>query len=376
MAYLIGELKDRIFSLFGRYESENDTNKDLLTTPEFTGKGTQQRFQELCAKEFDAEFRPKYNELYDKTLDIENINVDFLQYWECELGLDFMGVASDDIRKKVIRSSVYLVGKKGTKRGFEVFFNMIGIPNVSIIETFENFTFDDPEATFDDPIRRLDSKCACPKYRIDIDTSTLSVPQIETLTRLTPGIIDFMQPATVELEQAVYYHLSLTHIKNGTVNLMFSGIGDVVIDWGDNVVEVFDMGTGTATHIYTSSSSKTILLTFDDVDNFSELDWQNNCITDLYLADALVNNDVDHTLLLQNNLIDDASALELLLSLLTISDSSKSNNVLINLLVNQLSSPIESGIIDRKYILRDDHDIEVVLGGAFTSGFPRGFNTV
>ena len=81
-------------------------------------------------------------------------------------------------------------------------------------------------------------------------------------------------------------------------------------------------------------------------------------------------------MLLQDNLLGDVQVLDLLNALLNVSDASKNNEILINLLGNDVTAPIPLDIKTRKFDLRDNHAIEVLIGGGFTTGFTTGFNTV
>ena len=363
-------LKSLIWGYFGRYENEVDSFKDS------EGKGVKQRFQEACADEFEVELNPYFESIFTDTIDPRTVNSEFLTYLLSQNKQEFGEIAETDIQRKLIEYNKSIVATKGTRKGFDTLFNIFGIQNYTLQEVFQSFTFDDPEATFDDPIRTLDSKCKCPKLLLSIDTSGLDSVQLERIARFVPSIVDYMLPVTIELEQAVYYHILLTTQKNGSVTLNFNGTGDVIIDWGDNTIETFDMSSGAATHIYSNTSNNTILLTFADVDTFNGLTWVDNCIIELYLADAVLNNDTDFELDLQNNLMTDQAVLELMQSLIQRSDATKSNNILINLLTNSLSTPITQQLRDLKFDLRNDHEIDVLLGGGLTIGFTSGFNTV
>lgn len=368
-------LKDKIFGFFGSAEARRDTYKDRFTTGALAGKGIQQRFQELCAEEYDTYLQPTLDNFPGLFLDVNQMDSNLIALVEAELGLEFMAIAPIEIRRKAINFHTALVGVKGTTKGFKTFLNLIGVTDFTITEQQNSFTFDS-ETTFDSSVRRFDSKCECPTMTLEIETASLANDVRLLVSQLVPSIIDFMKPVSVKLDKALFYDLLITSNKPGLNEIIFTGSAQAVINWGDGTIQNFDTSLGTASHTYSSSDPRDITITFDDPDLVSKVDYQNSGVSYVFVRTTLLNNDTDFTVDLRNNEFTIDDLLQLFSDLLNYSDAQKTNTVIIDLRGSQiLFSELTNQVRATQSELLSDHDIEVRVGGSFNYDFSLDFQT-
>ena len=116
---------DNIFSYFTPLDKRLDTNKDV------NGKGTLERFNECIGLDMD-EVYPLVNDLLDNLYNPKTCFDRYVPYLESMLGFDidkgllylFNTIAW---RRVVVQHILHYYTIKGTRRGYEVLFNLIGI---------------------------------------------------------------------------------------------------------------------------------------------------------------------------------------------------------------------------------------------------------
>lgn len=167
MAFL---LKEKIFGFFGREIKIRDSYKDV------NGKGILERYNEVMGLEYDTYYSEYIDNLIDNTLVPQTVLEKFIPYMELMFGgLQFSGT-DIQTRRKILKFALRLYETKGTKKGYDLIFRLLGFNSVTIVEYDDNYTFDmgnttsapDPSTVgFDDFYRRFDSKCpTCSAYTL------------------------------------------------------------------------------------------------------------------------------------------------------------------------------------------------------------------
>lgn len=222
------KLKDRIFKLYGNYIIKTDSYKNL------EGRGLLQRYNELCAEDYDNNLQPRIESLVDNTLVPQTTLLNFLPYLNYMIGGSlFLGTAEDQIRKS-IRFATKLYQIKGTILSYETAFKMLGFTSIIIIEYPAGGTFDNGNTTsevqaepyFDDFYRTFDETCpSCSAYTIRIyGDLTLT----DELHKAIFRAISFCEPINAQLRSA-YYNDTLL-IADDLISIFVDNNGDLIYD--------------------------------------------------------------------------------------------------------------------------------------------------
>jgi len=148
-----------IWDLFGERANINDKFKNSA------GKGLQQRFVELLAKDFDDNEGGLINLMVDHTRDPFTQLQRFIPYHEGIRGVPLIST-SIPVRRKLNNFHRRLIQRKGTKSGYEMLLKIIGFATVTINEIVNVSGFDSA-VLFDDPVRLFDQRCkSCSDYDV------------------------------------------------------------------------------------------------------------------------------------------------------------------------------------------------------------------
>jgi hypothetical protein len=176
-----------------------DVNKDI------NGKGTLERWTEVSGKDIDDNIKPLLDYLLENTIIPETCFERYVPFLESEWGnkIDTQNLYLSQayvVRRKVLEVLGRLHTVRGSIRGYEVCFGMLGLTMV-LTEHEAGYGLDSP-ITFDDVSRRLDSSCpTCSDYTVELTgTATLSSVLIAAIW----SIIIFNQPINARLRLITY----------------------------------------------------------------------------------------------------------------------------------------------------------------------------
>lgn len=191
-------LKNKIFNLFGVYETLTDKYKNNLVSP---GKGIKQRYYESVAEDFDEELIPFIEKYTENLLEPKSLLSKFIFYSESMWGGLVTISPDEEIKRKILRFANHILTIKSTIPSYELLFRLLGATNVIVTEDFTKFGFDSP-LTFDDEERVFDSACPnCTKYDIEI---TGLAPLSPELRDGFYNIIKFLEPINARLGTFLY----------------------------------------------------------------------------------------------------------------------------------------------------------------------------
>ena len=178
------------------YFYPSDVVQDINKNP----KGTNQRFHEMLADDWDKNLIPYIHNLVNSVY-AEDIADNFLSYSE-----EFWGFSPivDDIptRKKFIKYLPKIYATKGTLVSYNIVFKLLGFEGVEIEELDGELGFDSI-VTLDDKNRRFDlNECQpCSKYILKIKgTKQLT----EDLYKSVIKAVEFLEPIHAKLYAIMY----------------------------------------------------------------------------------------------------------------------------------------------------------------------------
>ena len=229
------KLKPIIFNYFGRNDKTTDSNKDS------NGKGTNERFQEILASDWDTELLPLIESLIDNTLIATTVWERFIPYLEQAYGIE---VLVDDmaIRRGIIKNWIPLMKVKGTYRSYDILFKLLGfevlnIEDVAITQGLDSqFTFDDPARRFDD-----DSCNTCSYYNLNLYGSQPLTLQIINLILRAVKIVEPINAKLLKvtfndivLDFSIFVEANGDLIFNNElevpINITLAENGDLIVD--------------------------------------------------------------------------------------------------------------------------------------------------
>lgn len=189
-------LKDIIFS------SKFWTASDIKTDPnkDGNGKGTLQRYNEMLGDDFDTDLQPFIENLVANNLDPDTALLKLLIYLELLLLPVILGT-DEDMRRRVLKYISHFNRIKGTAYGYEIMFSMLGMDMV-IVETWNNFTWDDPIEDLDGDTRVFDTSCYnCSSYSIIL--TSMGAPIVVTAEILDAifNVVQYNEPINANLQK-------------------------------------------------------------------------------------------------------------------------------------------------------------------------------
>lgn len=191
-------IKDKIFPLFGAYDSRIDVNKDS------NGKGTLERYNEALAEEYDEEFETLVTTIYENVKNPKSGYAKYLSSLELGKGNDYILPHTLPIRRDI---QLYLK-KYWQIKGTAAFLNaVLGLGGfaVTVTENYADYGFDSP-VTFDDVDRKFDLGCgACSQYSVVIsrlDGSTEEPSQSEWI--FIESVIGINEPIDTKLKDLTF----------------------------------------------------------------------------------------------------------------------------------------------------------------------------
>jgi hypothetical protein len=239
-----------IFSLFPEFYKDNDSYKDI------NGEGLLERYTQIFGEEIDEKIIV-FAEEFTKNVDMFECDAKFLNHIAYALGNPPDVLSDEDKYRKLLSYIVSVYKIKGTKRSYELLFNILGY-NVSVIEHLpcEGYYYD-MGYTYDEEGVIYDKFCCpCSQYEIafssqddDCETATIN-PISQTILDNLYKIIFFIEPINAKL-------LSLTYEVNfcETTNLCLPDD----LDWEVRTYAAYDTGldydTGVDYDSYTVDST-------------------------------------------------------------------------------------------------------------------------
>lgn len=202
-------------------------------------KGTNQRFQEMLADDWDTELLPFVYNLVD-TVYAENTPDKFVPYIEYYWGI-YQSIVDDmDIRRKLLKYIPKIYQTKGTLTSYEILFKVLGFTSVSIEELQQETGFDSP-LLFDDEQRRFDkNECqTCSKYNLHLGGNLqMSEPIYNSIVKA----VSLVEPINAKLNSVIYNGNIVTFAifvddngdllyssLNSNTNIYLKDNGDIVI---------------------------------------------------------------------------------------------------------------------------------------------------
>jgi hypothetical protein len=183
-------LKDIIFKLFGVEEKLSDTYKDAQK------EGIFERYNKSLAEDFDTNINPYIDDLIDNTIVPQLAMEKLLAPLEAMLGDILRLKDTSEYRRKILRFFNRIYSVKGTSKGYEILFKMLGFETVEIVVHFAEYGLDSA-ITLDDPKRRLDSGCPmCLDYTLNL---TGDVSMDEGMLKSIGSAVVFLQPIDMKL---------------------------------------------------------------------------------------------------------------------------------------------------------------------------------
>lgn len=209
-------LKNKIFGYFNPSDYKNDPNK-------INGKGTDQRFNEMLAEDWDLNILPKIESLSD------NIYTDlpdkFIPYMEFYWGLESPLVDNMETRRKILKYLPTIYKTKGTLNSYKILFQILGfsfveIEDIQVLQSFDSpYTFDDENRVFDK------GNCpSCTKYILKLKGP---MQMTEDLYQIIIKAVALVEPINAKLYSITYNNSEVTFTifvrSNG--DLVYSVIG-------------------------------------------------------------------------------------------------------------------------------------------------------
>lgn len=112
-------LKNIIFGLFGKADKIADKYKDA------SGKGINQRYNELLAEEADQYTINAINDFIDNTIVPYRLLEKFIPYMEFNLGAPFI-ITDPEVRRKLLRFLLRIYSIKSTIPSYDIMFRILG----------------------------------------------------------------------------------------------------------------------------------------------------------------------------------------------------------------------------------------------------------
>lgn len=198
-------IKDTIFEEWFSYlDALTDANKNV------DNKGTLQRFVESLAQDIDDNIKPFLDDSFTNLVNPRTMLDKYLSLRENELGNDVLFFGSSITnRRKIIEGWHRFVSIKGTKRAYDLFFDMLDL-TYTITEIFNDSGFDSP-FLFDSNTRPVfdSGRCApCTFYIIELTGSPLTDELLQTIF----NIIEFNQPINAKLGVLRYNGVDIINI--------------------------------------------------------------------------------------------------------------------------------------------------------------------
>jgi len=198
-------IKDTIFEeWFSHLDALTDANKNV------DNKGTFQRFVESLAQDLDENIKPLLDDSFTNLVDPRTMLDKYLSLREAELGNDVLFLGSSIAnRRKIIEGWHRFVSIKGTKRAYELFFDMLGL-TYTVSEIFNTSGFDSGLG-FDSSVRPVfdSGRCSpCTFYAIELTGAALTDELLQTIY----NIIEFNQPINAILGILRYNGVDLINI--------------------------------------------------------------------------------------------------------------------------------------------------------------------
>jgi len=182
-------VKEIIYSFFGNYFNEKDSNKDS------NGKGTLERYNEIVGEDIDDVIIQHIEDMVKDNLDPQEMLSQFLSLRESSLGIDLTYFSTEKWRRKTIKYFPKWVRMKGTREGLDLMFGILGITVNSVTLSTSTFSFDD--TNFDNPDRVFDMNCNnCVEYELALGNIGTLTPELK---RAIENIIQFNQPINAKL---------------------------------------------------------------------------------------------------------------------------------------------------------------------------------
>lgn len=191
----MGFFKDWIFKqLPGDYQNSDPSKNGA-------GEGVLQRYLQTFGDELDEQFIP-FVEDFMECLDLINCDDKYLPYISGILGYPPNINGIPETYRKILAYAIAIYKIKGTKKSYEIAFNLIGL-EITFIEEVprKKITYDNiPVAIYDEePSRRYDSECDyCSGYTISYTQTGAGVipiaTPIETILEWARKIICWLEP--------------------------------------------------------------------------------------------------------------------------------------------------------------------------------------
>lgn len=184
---------------FTAHDKRTDVNKDV------NGKGTLERFNEIIGQDLDLEVVPLMENLVENIYPPTTVWDRYIPYLESMFGFknktwNLYLSNSLPTRRTVLQVITRLHSIRGTRRGYEICFAMLGMSAV-LTEYPAGYGFDS-HVTFDDDNRTFDSTCpTCSDYSLDLTGTLALTPDI---IQAIGSIIIFNEPINARLRSITY----------------------------------------------------------------------------------------------------------------------------------------------------------------------------
>ena len=196
-------LKPIIFDYFPPLYFIDDINKDS------EDKGTNQRFHEMLADEWDEHLLPFAYNLVD-TVFAEKTPDKFVPYIEQHWGVEEPLVEDLDTRRKIVKYLPNIYRCKGTLKSYQILFRVLGFSKVEVEDLAFSQGFDSP-VTFDDVNRTFDkSECqTCSYYNLKLEgTMQINADLIALIKRA----VDMVEPINAKLFSIIYNQVDVSFV--------------------------------------------------------------------------------------------------------------------------------------------------------------------
>ncbi len=185
-------IKDKIFEYFGVSYKQKDTYKDNQ------GRGILERINRTIGHDIDENIIPLIDSLLSNIYVPNTLLDKLIPHLEESLGITlYLG---EDLRRKVIENIFKFYQVKGTVKGYEVCFYLLGYIATLIIGNNETDTFDDG-GVFDDggtfDISTSGMLCkSCINYSIELTGTTVVTQEVYNAVY---SIVTFNEPINARL---------------------------------------------------------------------------------------------------------------------------------------------------------------------------------
>lgn len=223
------QLKEKIFTFFGKLFKEQDSYKDE------NGRGIFERVQRVFGEEYDESIGTYIDNIVENLIPPFLMMDKFVPLWEEVFSIS--PIIKEDLafRRKLLAYIVPIYKILGLEQAYHVMFRLAGFTSVEVVYYGKATGFDSP-LNLDDPFRRLDTQASNSYDYALIVTGEL--PNSGATQQLIGLIIQFVEPLYANARQITYNE---DDVNLSTVLILIDEEGYLQVDYENDPNTVFTL---------------------------------------------------------------------------------------------------------------------------------------